>query len=392
MMICSSGPTIGIARYISRLLQPMYDQVSLSTTFFKETDAVHALEMYANQGLLLPTTLFATFHINDLCTIVSHEEIMQALERFLNEYYTHAQYIHGITNDTIMKLVHLILQNQIFIFKNKVYRQIKGGTTSSPLTILLMNIYMFYWQENLVKIMLNKNEIFGRCFDKVFLTWNGSKIELRSLLHTTINRNRLSSIQITTSIGNKINYIDAQISHINGSLQTTINHDTDTEPRCLPYVFDHPRHMYSTLIRACLMRGVLCCSNTIDFYNERQDIEQTFSTNGYTWDYINYHVEEFFREFNALKLKSHVDQSKYDMLRRCVFEYDRQQLEMKIKQRKDEQDKEKWYISSTLKGEALVDLQQKFKDIWEDYVHNQIELRNIIIEIIGQPKYPSNTK
>ena len=392
MMICSSGPTIRIARYISRLLQPVYDQVSLSTTFFKETEAVHAIEMYANQGLLLPTTLFATVHINDLCTVVSHEEIMQALERFLNEYFKHDQYIHGITIDTIMKLVHLILQNQIFIFKDKVYRQIKGGTTGSPLTILLMNIYMFYWQENLVKIMLNKNEIFGRCFDKVFLTWNGSKTELRSLLHATANKKQPSSIQITTSIGNQINYMDAQISHINGSLQTKINHDTDTEPRCLPYVFDHPRHMHSTLIRACLIRAVLCCSNMIDFDNEHHDIEETFSTNGYTWDYINHHVEEFFREFNALKLKCHVDQCKYDMLRRRVFEYDQQQLEMKIQQRKDEQDKEKWYISSTLKGEALVDLQQKFKDIWEDYVHNQIELRNIIIEIIGQPKYPSNTK
>jgi hypothetical protein len=180
-MVCSLGPTISIARYISRLLQPIYDQVALSTTFFKETDAVHALEMYASKGLLLPTTLFATVHIDDLCTIVSHEKIMLSLELFLNEHYQSDQYSQDINIDTIIKLIHIILQNQIFIFENKVYRQIKGGATESPLTILLMNIYMFYWQEDLVKMMANKNEIFGRCFDHVFLTWTGSKNELRSL-------------------------------------------------------------------------------------------------------------------------------------------------------------------------------------------------------------------
>ncbi|CAF1590017.1 unnamed protein product, partial [Adineta steineri] len=181
IMVCSLGPTIGIARYIYRLLQPIYDHVALSTTFFKETDAVHAIEIYANKDLLLPTTLFASLHINDLCSILSHEEILQSLERFLNEYYKSDQRIQTITIDTILKLTKLILQNQFFIYKNNIYRQIKGGATESPLTILLMNIYLFYWQDELVKTMNNQNEIFGRCFDKIFLTWNGSKNELCSL-------------------------------------------------------------------------------------------------------------------------------------------------------------------------------------------------------------------
>ncbi|CAF1152109.1 unnamed protein product [Didymodactylos carnosus] len=140
----TSRPTIGIARYISHLLEPVYDQMALSTTFFKETDVVHTTEMYANKGLLLSTTLFATFHIDDLSTVLSHEEIMQSLECFLNQYYKPDEYSQGISIDTIIKLIHIVLQNQIFIFENKVYRQFKGAATESSLTILLMNIYMFY--------------------------------------------------------------------------------------------------------------------------------------------------------------------------------------------------------------------------------------------------------
>ncbi|CAF1615752.1 unnamed protein product [Didymodactylos carnosus] len=133
--------------------------------------------------------------MNDLCTIVSYEAIMAALERFLNEYYKAEQDIHGLTIDT-MKLIRIILQNQTFVFQNKIYRQIK-----------------------------------------------------------------------------------------------------DTEPRSLPYVHGHPHLTSSTLIRASLVRAVLCCSNTIDFDNERRDIDETFSTNGYTWDYIIDYVKQFFQEF-----------------------------------------------------------------------------------------------
>jgi hypothetical protein len=78
-MICCLAPTIGISRYINRLLQPIYDQAANLTTFFKESNAVHALENYDEQGLLRSNTLFATLHVNSLCTVVPHEQSIEAL-------------------------------------------------------------------------------------------------------------------------------------------------------------------------------------------------------------------------------------------------------------------------------------------------------------------------
>ncbi|CAF1159210.1 unnamed protein product [Adineta ricciae] len=389
IMVCSSGPTIGIARYIHRLLQPIYDQVALSTTFFKESDVIHALESYANHGSLLSTTLFATISIQDLDTTISHDKMMQTFERFLNEYYqSNENGAHQfLTIHTILKLVDFILQNQIFIFKNKIYRQVKGSASQSPLTSLLMNIYMFYWQEDLKKIVLNENELFGRCYDKIFLTWNGSKKQLRSLLYSSS-----SFMKIKTSIGQKITYMDAQIGYINGCLQTKINHNEDTKSSGLPYILGHSRYMYSTLMRACLIRAVLCCSNVHDFYYEQKYIEEKFHSNGYSGDYIHNHVEEFFKEFNASQSKLHLDQLNYEKLRESLFEYDKQQLEMKIKQRKDEQNKEKWYISSTFEGETLHELQENFQKVWKTYLDDHVEFSHISIEIITQSRYPSYTK
>ena len=68
---------------------------------------------------------------------------------------------------------------------------------------------MFYWQADLVKSLADKNEVFGRCLDEVFLTWNGSNGALRSLLKTKM-ANLEQSMPITLAIGRKISYSECE--------------------------------------------------------------------------------------------------------------------------------------------------------------------------------------
>ncbi|CAF2938990.1 unnamed protein product [Rotaria sp. Silwood2] len=107
------------------------------------------------------------------------------------------------------------------------------------------------------------------------------------------------NLSITTSIGKKVNYLDAQISQINGQLRTTINHDQDIEPRALSFISDHPPVMYSTLIQACRIRAALLCSKESHFHNERRDIQVIFVQNGYSIEFIREHVEQFFQDFHV---------------------------------------------------------------------------------------------
>ncbi|CAF5049326.1 unnamed protein product [Rotaria sp. Silwood1] len=168
-MVCCLGPTIGISRYISRLLQPIYHQATRSTTFFKASNAVHALENYAKEVRLQSNTLFAAVHVNDLCTLIPHEQWTESLQHLLYDYIPDGQ-VQGLTVDTIIELIHFVLQNQCFIFNNKIYRQINGCGSGQPLNHLLANIYMFYWQQDLVKTLVNQNEIFDRYLTEMFFT------------------------------------------------------------------------------------------------------------------------------------------------------------------------------------------------------------------------------
>ena len=104
-------------------------------------------------------------HINDLSTIIPHEQIIQTLEQFLSEYLgnqQHQQQIDGINRSTIIFLVRLVIEHQYILYENKLYQQIKGGSTNSTLMILLTNIYIYYWQQDLLRLLKKNNEIFGR--------------------------------------------------------------------------------------------------------------------------------------------------------------------------------------------------------------------------------------
>jgi hypothetical protein len=201
------------------------------------------------------------------------------------------------------------------------------------------------------------------------------------------------SMPITVAIGKRISYLNVQIYHMQGKLKTKIDHDMDVEPSSLPYIIDHPPLMYSTLIRASLIRAVLCCSTLSDFQEEHRDIEDTFFTNGFSSDYITDKVDRFFEEFHASTLKSHcITQEEYVNIRRSLFDYDRQQREMKIQQRMEEQGQEIWYIPSPLNGEDLLQLKEDFHRLWQHYRAKEPQLHDVNIEVVGHPKYPVYTK
>ena len=390
-MINGLGPLMGISRFVSRLLQPIYDEVARSTTFASASDAVRAVELYAERQLLKPTTSFATFHVNNVCSILPHEQIIEMLERFLLENLSTGQ-IQGLTTGTIIELVRLVLKNQVFLFRKRVYRQIKGGTVNSPLTDLLANIYLFYWQADLVQVLIDKKEVFGRCLDEVFLTWNGSNNALRSLLNTTKKKQR-PPMPITMAVGKKISYLNVQIYHVQGKLRTKVDHDMDVEPRALPYIVGHPPFMYSTLIRASLVRAVLCCSTLSDFQDEHRVIEETFFSNGFSSDNITAQVERFFEEFDAWPLQSlSTIEDEYIHIRRRLFEYNQEQIEMKIEQRIKEQGQEVWYLPSPLDGENLFQLKEDFQRLWDNHRIGEPRLQSINVEVIGHAKYPVYTK
>jgi hypothetical protein len=177
--------------------------------------------------------------------------------------------------------------------------------------------------------------LYHRYFYKIFLTWNESIDRLYDIL-TTMNR-QYPDMKIAITINDNINYLDVNISHIDGNLKIQVAHDLNTESYSLPYVFGHPQHQYETLSRAALIRAVRCCTNVFDFVNELEDIQLSFQHNRFKEDFFIDKFLSFLEEFDSIKLKNlfcgeaYYDQSLYDYLREVTFNHNQCLKRAKIK-------------------------------------------------------------
>ena len=151
----------GVSHFLDLLLRPVFNRIAKQTTFINGIDFVQQLESYQNSGRLLPTTLFVTFDVSNLYTMIPRDGAIFALQKFLQKY-TENRRIHGVTIDVITRLVRLVLDTNCFVYDNKYYRQIRGGAMGSPFTMTLANIYMWDWEQPLIEHQKIHNEVYGR--------------------------------------------------------------------------------------------------------------------------------------------------------------------------------------------------------------------------------------
>ena len=125
------------------LIRPLFDTHARSTTILNGVDLVQRLEQYVADGYLKSSTLFCTFDITDLYTMLPQEESLDVLTRFLIEHGYRK--VKGIPIDAIRKLARLVLTENVFVYGDNYYKQIIGGAMGSPFTLTLANIFMWHW-------------------------------------------------------------------------------------------------------------------------------------------------------------------------------------------------------------------------------------------------------
>ena len=80
-------------------------------------------------------------------------------------------------------------------------------------------------------------------------------------------------IQITSKIGQSIDFLDVHVENKSGELNTSVYHKSMVEPYISPYSSDHPRHIHKNMPYVGLLRTARLCCNVKDFDGERLNIE-----------------------------------------------------------------------------------------------------------------------
>jgi hypothetical protein len=135
--------------------------VAQETTFINSIDLVRALEKYATDGHLKRTTLFVTFDVTNLYTMIPRQGGLEALMRFLEKHLQRGR-IGTLTINDILRMARLVLDTNCFAYDGKYYLRIRGGAMGSAFTQTFANIYMLEWEQPLVKYQQSHSELYGR--------------------------------------------------------------------------------------------------------------------------------------------------------------------------------------------------------------------------------------
>ena len=163
MISSSSGPTTRLARFLDRLIRPLFKRVNNTETWLSSgADFIQRFELYTMEpGRIGPNTKFVTLKINNLSTMLPHDGVATAMNHFLSAHIPWNR-IENLTFETVQCLTELFLQNNLFFYNGKIYRHVKGCPNSLPFSETLTKIYLLFWRTPLTNVLESKQEFFAR--------------------------------------------------------------------------------------------------------------------------------------------------------------------------------------------------------------------------------------
>jgi hypothetical protein len=152
--------TTKILKFLDKTIRPIFDNKCQKTIIIDGAYLLKEVRKQNEKGLLKSSTLFCTFDIHNLYTMLPQDEVLNILVEFL---YAHGyKKVQGINLSAIRQLAAIVLKENVFVYGKKIYKQVLGGAMGSSFTLTLANIFMWNWQKKFVDEQTTTGEFFGR--------------------------------------------------------------------------------------------------------------------------------------------------------------------------------------------------------------------------------------
>ena len=110
------------------------------------------------------------------------------------------------------------------------------------------------------------------------MTWNGSEEDLKESLDKANTWH--ANIKLDYKIGKSLPFLDVLVTNENGVLATSVYHKPAAEPCVIPFISDHPQHVFGNVIQTALTRAVRYSSTFRTYQNEQRNIKLMLLYNG----------------------------------------------------------------------------------------------------------------
>ena len=161
-IISASGSiTYKLSKYLVSLLSPILGTIS-------EAHLLNSVDLHErlNKIKITPNSRLVSFDVTSLFTKVPVDDLLDYLASVLDNYEL------SLPTGNITSLIFLCIKNCKFSFNGNYFEQVFGMSMGNPLSPLLSNIYMEFFEKNLIPSIYTSRIIWYRYVDDILCILN----------------------------------------------------------------------------------------------------------------------------------------------------------------------------------------------------------------------------
>ena len=180
-IISGSGSILeNIGQYLTFHLKDISNK---HDTFIQDTpDFLRKAEKLNISGKLPENAIIVTMDVSALYTNIEKKECIDSVKSALEEESN-----PEIPIGFVLRLLEVLLENNIFTFNNNLYKQIIGVAMGCKPAPLLANVFMSKNIDSKITQLSHKIKFFKRFLDDIFLIYIGSTVTLHEFFHQVNN-------------------------------------------------------------------------------------------------------------------------------------------------------------------------------------------------------------
>ena len=237
-----------LSKYLVKLLSPLLGNIS-NSNIKNNVDLVDKL----NNLNLNFSFKIVSFDVTSLFTKVPVDDLLDFLKEELESKNLPLPAI------TVIELIKLCIKDSKFIFNGKFYSQKFGMAMGNPLSPLLSNLYMEFFETKILNNILPANAVWFRYVDDILCVWPETE-DINRFLHEL--NNLVPSIKFTLEIESNgvLPFLDVNLHRINNSFKFSIYRKPTNVCSYVHYYSSHPNKVKLSVFSSMFLRALRICS------------------------------------------------------------------------------------------------------------------------------------
>src|SRR5579859_3284631 len=270
---CIDSPCHKLAKYLTEVLNPL---VGNTSSFVKDSkhlvDILQEADTDAND-------IMASYDVESLFTNVPTEETLEILKEKLDNDDNLSSRT-PIPKDSVLALTRLCITTTYFQYKDDFYQQKSGMAMGSPLSPLMANMFMEWFEQRAIDTAPKKPKMWLRYVDDVYCQWQHGKESLQGLLDhlNGIHPNIRFTMEVEQD--GKLPFLDVNIERVGNKVETGVYYKKTHTGRYLDFNSNHPRKTKAGIVKCLANRARNIC-NEARLKQEFEHLKSTFHKNGY---------------------------------------------------------------------------------------------------------------